>query len=158
MFNPRKADNSYSSNLSTPVETPEVRDYSATQAAITNGNKSSSSNHSIVDARLTMRGDLESDGDILVKGKVIGNIKCKVLIVDTDALVEGGIEAEEVVIRGKTTGAIVADRVRLERTADVDSEISQKTFMAEEGARIKGTLKMKQDTASGSGIGIARAA
>jgi cytoskeletal protein CcmA (bactofilin family) len=91
-----------------------------------------------------MRGDLESNGDILVQGKVLGNIKCKLLIIDTDALVDGGIEAEDVVIRGKTKGTILADRVRLDRTADVDSEICQLVFSAEEGARIRGTIKMKQ--------------
>jgi len=51
-----------------------------------------------------MKGDLESEGDILVKGKVLGNIKCKLLIVDVDALVEGGVEAEEVIIRGNSKG------------------------------------------------------
>jgi cytoskeletal protein CcmA (bactofilin family) len=92
-----------------------------------------------------MRGDLESEGDILVKGKVLGNIKCKTLIVDTDALVEGGIEAEEVIIRGHSKGTIKANRVRLEKTAAVDSDICHQTFAAEEGARIKGALRFKDD-------------
>lgn len=102
-------------------------------------------NHSIVDECLTMRGDLESDGDILVRGKVIGNIKCKLLIVDADALVEGGINAEEVVIRGRTKGIIDATRVKLEKTANVDSEICHSSFSAEEGARIKGALKFREE-------------
>ncbi len=107
--------------------------------------KSRSSNHSIVDECLTMKGDLESEGDILVKGKVLGNIKCKMLIVDVDALVEGGVEAEEVTIRGNSKGTIRANRVRLEKTATVDSDICHQTFAAEEGARIKGALRFKDD-------------
>jgi cytoskeletal protein CcmA (bactofilin family) len=107
--------------------------------------KSRSSNHSIVDECLTMKGDLESEGDILVKGKVLGNIKCKMLIVDADALVEGGVEAEEVIIRGNSKGTIRANRVRLEKTATVDSDICHQTFAAEEGARIKGALRFKDD-------------
>lgn len=103
-----------------------------------------SNNHSIVNSCLTMRGDLESNGDILVQGKVLGNIKCNLLIVDADALVDGGIDAENVIIRGRTKGTITANRVHLEKTADVDSEISQNVFCAEEGARVRGTLKMKQ--------------
>ena len=47
--------------------------------------------HSVVDKFLTMKGDLESEGDIHVKGKVFGNIRCKLLIIDVDALVEGGV-------------------------------------------------------------------
>jgi cytoskeletal protein CcmA (bactofilin family) len=105
-------------------------------------------NHSIVDERLTMKGDLESDGDILVKGKVVGNIRCKLLIVDTDATIEGGIDAEEAVVRGSTRGKIKATRVRLEKTANVDSEIFHQSFSAEEGARIKGALRFMDDVSA----------
>ncbi len=107
--------------------------------------KGGKTSHSIVDERLIMRGDLESDGDILVKGKVYGNITCKVLIIDAEAFVEGGITAAEVVVRGRAKGEIRAERVSLERSADVDCDIYQKTFQAEEGARIRGALKMYDD-------------
>jgi cytoskeletal protein CcmA (bactofilin family) len=106
--------------------------------------------HSVVDRFLTMKGDLESEGDIHVKGKVLGNVRCKLLIIEVDALVEGGVEAEEVIIRGNSKGTIRADRVKLEKTANVDSEISHHTFSAEEGARIKGSLRSKDDSSGGS--------
>ena len=98
-------------------------------------------NCSIINEWLTMRGDLESEGDILVKGKVHGNIQCKLLIIDAEAIIEGAILADEVVIRGTTRGIVKARRVRLEKTANVDSEIYQETFSAEEGARIKGAMR-----------------
>jgi cytoskeletal protein CcmA (bactofilin family) len=131
---------------STVIVTPDESDgeHLAMASVKPVGGRDQAGHHSIVDGFLTMRGDLESNGDILVQGKVLGNIKCKLLIIDTDALVDGGIEAEDVVIRGKTKGTILADRVRLDRTADVDSEICQLVFSAEEGARIRGTIKMKQ--------------
>src|SRR5262245_7520703 len=105
--------------------------------------------HSIVDEYLTMKGDLESDGDIHVKGKVLGNIRCKLLIIEIDAMVEGGVEADEVIVRGNTRGKIQADRVRLEKTANVDSEICHRSFSAEEGARIKGSLRAREEAAGG---------
>ena len=101
--------------------------------------------HSVVDAHLTIKGDLESDGDILLKGKAIGNITCKLLIIDADASIEGGIVAEEVVIRGKASGKINANRVRLERTANVDSEICHRIFSSEVGALIKGALRLNEE-------------
>jgi cytoskeletal protein CcmA (bactofilin family) len=55
------------------------------------------------------------------------------------------VEAEEVVVRGNTKGTLQADKVRLERTANVDSEIYHRTFSAEEGARIKGTLQCRDE-------------
>jgi cytoskeletal protein CcmA (bactofilin family) len=137
MFNSRKPDYSPTSSDHTPSPPPTYVD----------GNAKGQTPETIVDGCLTMRGDLESDGNILVQGKVIGNIKCKRLIIDTGAFVEGGIEAADVFIRGKTKGTIVADRVRLERTADVDSEISQSAFCVEEGARVRGMLKNKPASA-----------
>ena len=98
-------------------------------------------NCSIINEWLTMRGDLESEGDILIKGKVHGNITCKLLIVDVEAAIEGGIDCDDVVIRGATRGVIKAKRVRLEKTANVDGEIYQESFSAEEGARIRGALR-----------------
>lgn len=115
------------------------------------GEKPGETVHSIVDKHLTMKGDLESEGDVLVRGKVVGNIKCKLLIVDIDAQIDGGVEADEVVIRGKAKGKIQADRVRLEKTAVVDCEIAHRSFSAEEGARIKGTLRFLEEVEAGKG-------
>lgn len=101
--------------------------------------------NSTIDACLTMRGDLESDADILVKGKVFGNVTCNLLIVDSGAKIEGGINAKEVVIRGRVDGIIRAEKVRLDKSAEVQSDIYQNTFVAEEGAKILGTLKQLKD-------------
>lgn len=100
----------------------------------------SDANCSIINEWLTMRGDLESQGDILVKGKVHGNITCRMLIIDTDAIIDGGIQAEEVVIRGTTRGSVKARRVRVERTANIEGEIYQDSFASEEGAKVRGAL------------------
>jgi cytoskeletal protein CcmA (bactofilin family) len=116
--------------------------------------KGDPSAHSIVDEFLTMKGDLESDGDIHVKGKVLGNIRCKLLIIEIDALVEGGVEAEEVIVRGNAKGKIQADRVRLEKTANVDSEICHRAFSAEEGACIRGSLRARDEAPSGLTKGV----
>jgi cytoskeletal protein CcmA (bactofilin family) len=163
MFAPKKPDGS--STVEPIRGTTTASSYGSSSSA---GSTSSSSfstydrstptNHSIVDERLTMRGDLESDGDVLVKGKVIGNIRCKLLIIDAEALVEGGIECEELVVRGKTKGTIQATKVRLERTAAVDSEICHQSFSAEEGAKIKGALKYMEEMPVSKRISEAKAA
>lgn len=101
--------------------------------------------NSTIDACLTMRGDLESDADILVKGKVFGNVTCNLLIVDAGANIEGGINAKEVVIRGKVKGIIKSEKVRLDKSAEVASDIYQNIFIAEEGASILGTMKALKD-------------
>jgi cytoskeletal protein CcmA (bactofilin family) len=111
-------------------------------------------NYSIINEWLVMKGDLESEADILVKGKIYGNVKCKMLIVDTGALIEGGIEADEVVIRGATKGVIISKKVRLEKTAEVDSEIHHQSFSAEEGAKIRGALRFSDDPHGSKVLGL----
>jgi cytoskeletal protein CcmA (bactofilin family) len=153
MFN-RKSDQGYVPPSSATGD-PEPRAASSPSISLTStlgstsasgsGASRSKPSNSIIDEWLVMRGDLESEGDILVKGKIIGNVACKLLIVDVDAMIEGGIVAEEVVIRGKTKGTVQATKVRLEKTAVVDSEICHQTFSAEEGARIRGALRYKDD-------------
>ena len=138
MFNPRKSDDTVSVSPAKPV-TPHIA-YSAPRPM-------PEDNYSIINEWLTMKGDLESEGDILVKGKVLGNINCKILIIDVGAVIDGGIVAEDVVVRGRTKGMIDAKRIRLEKTAVVDSEIAHEVFSAEEGARIKGALRFKDGTA-----------
>lgn len=144
MFNSKKPDAGFPSTLP-PIEADKSAAGTAASRNFTTYANAAETNYSIINERLTMRGDLESEADILVKGNVHGNIKCKMLIIDTDALVEGGIVADEVVIRGRAKGIIKAKRVRFEKTAQVDSEIFQDSFSAEEGARIRGALRFTED-------------
>ena len=102
-------------------------------------------NYSIINEWLVMKGDLESEADILVK----------MLIIDAGAYVEGGIEADDVVVRGATKGVMIAKKVRLEKTANVDSEIHHQSFSAEEGARIKGALRYTEDATRANVLSLA---
>jgi cytoskeletal protein CcmA (bactofilin family) len=150
MFSPKKPETAaVGTTGAEPIRPASSPSYTAPASASAQSfstyDRSTPANHSIVDERLTMKGDLESDGDVLVKGKVIGNIRCKLLIIDVDALVEGGIECDELVVRGRTKGTIVSTKVRLEKSASVDSEICHQSFSAEEGARIKGALKYLEE-------------
>ena len=147
MFNARKPDASpYASSEQDRSHLPgaaPMKPYTAYDAA-------TEQNSSIINEWLTMRGDLESTGDILVRGKIHGSIICKLLIIDAKAAIEGDIDAEEVIIRGATRGTIKAKRVRIEKTADIDSEILHESFAAEEGARIRGALRHTDDIRAAS--------
>ena len=149
MFNNRKPDGM----PSTPLKSEFDRSILASAQDATSSRSyrdhasDADASYSIINEWLTMKGDLESEGDILVKGRVHGNIRCKMLIVDPGAVIEGGIIADEVMIRGTTRGTVRAKRVRLEKTANVDSEIFHDVFSAEEGARIKGALRANDESA-----------
>ena len=101
---------------------------------------------SVIDAWLTMKGNLESEGDIQVDGKVQGHIRCTQLIVGRDASIDGDVLAAEVVIRGKVKGVIRANRVKLQDTARVESEIFfEKSLGIEDGASFEGQIRRSSE-------------
>jgi cytoskeletal protein CcmA (bactofilin family) len=100
---------------------------------------------SMIDSWLTISGDLESEGEIQIDGKVNGDIRCAHLIVGKDAVVSGNIIAEEVVVRGKVKGVIRANNVTLQDTAVVDSEIYHKSLAIEQGACFEGQSRRRDE-------------
>jgi Polymer-forming cytoskeletal len=56
---------------------------------------------SLIDKLANVTGDLWSDGDIQIDGRLCGNVNCAQLILGKDAAVIGAIIAQEAVIRGK---------------------------------------------------------
>jgi cytoskeletal protein CcmA (bactofilin family) len=93
---------------------------------------------SIIDAWLTINGNLESQGDVRVEGQISGDIRCVNLVIGRDATVSGDITAEEAVVRGKVKGTIRANRVILQDTACVESAIFHKVLSVDEGATFDG--------------------
>src|ERR1700704_6095298 len=100
---------------------------------------------SVIDAWLNITGNLQSEGEVQVDGQIHGDIRCAHLTVGRDALVNGNITAEEVVVRGKVTGTIRANRVILQDSAHVDSEIFHKKLSIEEGSCFEGMSRRCED-------------
>lgn len=96
---------------------------------------------SLIDAWLTVTGNLKSDGEVTVEGRVDGDIRCSHLVVAKDAHIAGGILADEVIVRGKVRGTIRADRVTLQDTAVVEGDIYHRTLRVEQGACFEGSCK-----------------
>jgi cytoskeletal protein CcmA (bactofilin family) len=93
---------------------------------------------SVIDSWLMISGNLKSEGEIQVEGHITGDVHCAQLIVGKDAAIHGNICAEEVVVRGKVTGTIRANRVTLQDTAVVNSEVYHKSLVVEQGACFEG--------------------
>jgi cytoskeletal protein CcmA (bactofilin family) len=100
---------------------------------------------SVIDAWLMITGNLQSEGEVQVDGQIRGDIRCAHLTVGRDAVVSGNITAEEVVVRGKVTGIIRANRVILQDSAHVESEIFHKKLSIEEGACFEGISCRRED-------------
>lgn len=102
---------------------------------------------SIIDACLVITGNLHSERDVQVDGKLHGDIHCSQLVVSRDATIDGNIVADEVVVRGKVKGVIRAKQVMLLDTAQVESDIFHKSLVVEQGACFDGQSRRMDEAA-----------
>ena len=99
----------------------------------------------LIDTGLNVKGDLETEGELQIDGQIVGNISCGHLVIGKDGAVRGDIKADEVIIRGKTEGAIRARRLMLQESARVIGNIFYERMSMEEGAQFTGTSNQPQD-------------
>jgi cytoskeletal protein CcmA (bactofilin family) len=143
LFN-KKADSSESYPV--PAETVPPVDIRATdQVLLTARPQGGTATQSVIDAWLNINGNLQSEGDVRVDGHICGDIRCAHLVVGRDATVVGHIVAEEAVVRGRVKGTIRANRVVLQDTACVESDIFHKVLSVDEGAEFDGLSCHRSD-------------
>jgi cytoskeletal protein CcmA (bactofilin family) len=99
----------------------------------------------LIDAGLNIHGDLQTDGEVEVDRKIIGEIGCTHLTIGRDATITGNIKADEVLVRGKVRGTIRATRVILQDSANVEGDIYHDRIVIEDGARFIGASNAKTE-------------
>jgi hypothetical protein len=72
---------------------------------------------------LVITGNVTSKGEIQLDGQLHGDIHCVSLILGENAQLEGGVVAEDVVIRGRLKGSVRALRVTLESKCHVEGDL-----------------------------------
>ena len=97
-----------------------------------------------------INGDVSTEGDIRIDGKVTGNVtsKAKTVVGDT-GVIEGDIVCQNAYIDGRVNGNIeVMELLILSKTAIVMGDIKIRKLVVEEGAKFNGSCSM--------GLSIAR--
>ncbi len=93
---------------------------------------------SILAADFQITGDIVSDGEVQVDGRVKGDIRCNILVVGASGIITGEITAQTVRVFGTVTGQIRATAVELAKTAHVVGDIAHETLSVEAGAFVEG--------------------
>src|SRR5689334_25043684 len=98
--------------------------------------------YSVLDAQLTVRGDIETQGTLRVDGRLDGSIRhADIVVIGTGATVNGDISAREVIVGGTVQGNITATtRIELQPSAVVTGDIDAGAIMIHEGCTIQGRL------------------
>lgn len=86
----------------------------------------------------TIEGFLDYDGDIVVEGTVIGNVRCRSLTVKERGQVDGNAVAERITVLGDVTGAIYANDLILRTACSVAGDIFHKQLCLEDGCYFEG--------------------
>lgn len=110
---------------------------------------------SIISADLTINGNLFSEGDIQVDGKVEGDVVSKKLTISSSATVRGAVEADDAVIAGQVTGQIKARNVTFLKNARVIADVIQEKLSIEPGAFFEGNCRHYPDESDKKG-GVAK--
>ena len=106
---------------------------------------------SILSSDLTIKGNLETSGDIQIEGVLEGDIKAHLLTVGESATVKGEVIADDVVVNGRVVGCVRGLKVRLTSTARVEGDVIHKTIAIESGAHFEGSVKRNDDPLNNSG-------
>ncbi len=99
----------------------------------------------VVGPSVVVEGDFASEGNILVKGTVSGNVKTgKLLTVEQGAKILANIKAGNALVSGSVKGNVrVMERLELTESAQIDGDVTCKTLVVAAGALIEGKLVMK---------------
>jgi len=93
---------------------------------------------SIIGSNCSLAGDILSEGEVHIDGKVIGDVRCITLVIGEGGGITGEINAETVRVLGAVTGQITARAVELAKTARILGDITHDSLAVEAGAYVEG--------------------
>ena len=96
-----------------------------------------------------INGDVTTEGDIRIDGRVTGNVvsKAKVVIGNT-GVIEGDVICQNAYIDGRVNGNLqVTELLILSKTANITGDLVLKKLVVEEGAKFNGKCTMGMSVA-----------
>lgn len=102
------------------------------------------SSPSLLTNDLYVSGNIKAEGDIVVEGRIEGDLQAKMIEIGIKAMVKGTIMADELIINGHVKGKLRGGKVRLNSSAKVEGDIINETLAIESGAYFDGNAKRKE--------------
>ena len=95
---------------------------------------------SVISSDTVIKGKIDFKGELLVEGKVSGDIMGDSLTLGPSAKVDGKIIVKSITIQGNFTGFIRSDTVRLDAGSTVTGDIEHSEISIETGANFNGKV------------------
>ncbi len=103
---------------------------------------------SVVGCHLSIKGNLESKGEVHIDGAIEGDVNAVRIVVGQEARITGNLLADDVVVQGAVAGSIRGKKVTLEAASHVEGDIFHTTLAIERGAYFEGKSRRVEDPAA----------
>jgi cytoskeletal protein CcmA (bactofilin family) len=101
-----------------------------------------------IGSSIRIKGELSGDEDLLVEGRVDGQIDLKKnsVTIGPSARLKAEVSAKAVVVQGQVTGDVTAnDKIELTETSKVQGDVNAPRVVIADGARFKGSVNTYGD-------------
>ena len=95
---------------------------------------------SIISRDMKIKGKISADGDVVLLGSVVGDIKCHSLSVEDSGTLKGNVDADVVTVSGKCDGQVSGDVISIESTGKISGEVFYENISIEEGAVVEAQI------------------
>jgi cytoskeletal protein CcmA (bactofilin family) len=99
----------------------------------------------VLNRRVTIVGSVDFDGDVVLGGRIEGEVRCRSLQIAERGSVEGDIVAERVIVLGEAAGSIHANEIVLKAACNVIGEIYHRNLVLEDGCYFEGQSRRDND-------------
>ena len=100
-----------------------------------------------VGSKLTIKGKVSGSGNLVIMGRLEGDFDTAgELVVAPPAIVNGEVKASSISVSGTVTGNLTAaDRIHLEKTAQVNGRMASGRISIADGAMFDGEIEMRRE-------------
>ncbi len=101
-----------------------------------------SNSSSVIGTEMQINGNIKCNGNLVLKGKVKGNIECENMSISSEGNLKGNIKAFECIIGGNFEGDVFADSLAIESAASIKGNMHYNNLRAQPGAKLEVQLFM----------------
>ena len=96
-----------------------------------------SNSASVIGVEMQINGNIKCSGNLVLKGKVKGNIECDHIHLASDGFLRGNIKSLHSVLGGDFEGDVFADTLAIESTGSIKGNLYYNNLKAQPGAKLE---------------------
>ena len=96
-----------------------------------------SNSSSVIGTEMQISGNIKCSGNLVLKGKVKGNIECENMSISAEGNLKGNIKAFQCIIGGNFEGDVFADSLAIESAASIKGNMYYNNLRAQPGAKLE---------------------